>query len=261
MDLNRLWVLGSVVLIAATALLGWVLGISPKLSEAGLADADRVAVETQNSASALKVAALKEKFDSIGDLKGELSALRMAVPNAAEIPAFVTQLDSIAEQHQVTLTDISVNDAQAYVPLVVAPTAIEAPAADASAPTATTAPTATAAPTAAEVAAALAPVPNALITASNFVSVPISLSVSGSYGNVLDFIEGLQKGTRLVMVTTFATTPAEASSSAAPVATNSTTVQAPIGSDQVTTTISALIYVLLNPAAATPATGAPVPAE
>ena len=257
MDLNRLWVLGSVVLIAATAVLGWVLGISPKLSEASIADADRVAVETQNSASALKVAALKVKFENIGDLKGELSALRLAVPNAAEIPAFVTQLDSIAQQHQVTLTDISVKDAQAYVPVVVAPTATAAEGAQtAPTPTATPAPTASAAPTAAEVAAALAPVPNALITASNFVSVPISLSVSGSYGNVLDFIEGLQKGTRLVMVTTFATARAESPPAAAPTAITTTTVDTPATSDQVTTTISALIYVLIDPpAAAAPPAG------
>ncbi|TFB52927.1 hypothetical protein [Cryobacterium sp. Sr3] len=257
MDLNRLWVFGTVVLIAATALLGWVLGISPKLSEASLADADRVVVETQNSASELKVAALKEKFASIGELKGELSALRSAVPDAAEIPAFLTQLDSIAQQHQVTLTDISVNDAQAYAPLVVAPPALAAEAAPtegAASPTPTPIPTT--APTAAEEAAALAPVPNELITASNFVSVPVSLTVSGSYGNVLDFIEGLQKGTRLVMVTTFATSMVESPPVAAPAATDKTAIDTLGGSDQVTTTISALIYVLLDPntaAATTPA--------
>ncbi|MBC7596034.1 MAG: hypothetical protein H7288_19255 [Kineosporiaceae bacterium] len=253
MDLNRLWVLGSVVLIAATAVLGWVLGISPKLSEASIADADRVAVETQNSAAALKVAALKVKFDNIRDLKGELSALRLAVPNAAEIPAFVTQLDSIAEQHQVTLTDISVKDAQAYVPVVVAPTATATEGAQtAPAPTATPAPTASAAPTAAEVAAALAPVPNALITASNFVSVPISLSVSGRYGNVLDFIEGLQKGTRLVMVTTFATARMETPDPAGPASNSTSIIETSAASGQVTTTISALIYVLLDQATAAP---------
>ena len=253
MDLNRLWVLGSVLLIAATAALGWLLGISPKLSEASLADADRVAVETLNSASARKVAALKAAFENIGELNGELSALRLAVPNAAEIPAFVTQLDSIAEQHQVTLADISVSDAQAYVPLIAPPSAIaaEVPPADIEA-TPTPAPTLASAPTAAEVAAALVPVPDALITAENFVSVPVSLTVFGSYGKVLDFIESLQKGTRLVMVTTFATARMETSDPAGPAINSTSIIETSAASEQVTTTISALIYVLLDQATAAP---------
>lgn len=254
MDINRLWVLGSVILIGATAVLGWVLGISPMLSESSVANAERVAVEAQNSTYESQAATLKKKFDGIGDLKSDLAALKLAVPEAADIPAFLAQLDAIAQQHQVTLTAISVSDAQPYVPVVVAPVVTEATPAEGTAPTSTPAPTT--APTATEVAAALAPVPNKLITASNFVSVPISLTVSGSYGNVMDFIEGLQKGERLVMVTTFATSAAEA----APSATQDAANTPPAASDQVTTTISTLIYVLLDPAAAVPIPAAPTTA-
>lgn len=250
MNLNRLWVFGSVILIAATAVLGWLLGISPKLIEASAADANRVVVETQNSASEGQVAALKKQFDNIGQLKNDLASLRSAVPNAAEIPAFVAQLDAIAEQHQVTLAAMVVSDAQLYVPVpVVAPGAAGAAPVGGAAPAPTPAPTPTA-PTAAEVAAAAAPVPGKAITATNFVSVPISVSVTGSYPDILDFIEGLQKGTRLVMVTKFATAAADSPSGATSA---STGTAAPATSDTVTTTISALIYVLLDPAAAAPA--------
>ena len=261
MDLNRLWVFGTVILIGAAAVLGWVLGVAPKLGEAQLADADREIVETQNSAYEAQVSTLKKKFDSIDSLRTDLSSLRMAVPSAAEIPDFVAQLDTIAQQHQVTLTSILVSDAQPYVPVVaVAPVEPGAETAAGSQPAPTPAPTAVAAPTAAEVAAAMAPQPSELITATNFVSVPISLSVTGSYGNVLDFLESLQKGTRLVMVTTFATsegsaaTPASGGSVPA-VAVETDATETPGASEDVVASIAGLIYVLIDPAAA------PTPAE
>ncbi|TFD30319.1 hypothetical protein E3T40_15055 [Cryobacterium sp. TMT1-19] len=261
MDLNRLWVFGTVILIGAAAVLGWVLGVAPKLDEAQLADADREIVETQNSAYEAQVSTLKKKFDSIVSLRTDLSSLRMAVPSAAEIPDFVAQLDTIAQQHQVTLTSILVSDAQPYVPVVaVAPVEPVAEPAEESQPAPTPAPIAVAAPTAAEVAAALAPQPNELITGTNFVSVPISLSVTGSYGNVLDFLESLQKGTRLVMVTTFATSEGSATTPAsggpipaAAVGTEAT--ETAVISTDVVASIAGLIYVLLDPAAS------PTPAE
>ncbi|MBG6213154.1 Tfp pilus assembly protein PilO [Cryobacterium sp. CAN_C3] len=256
MDRNRLWVLGALVLIGATAVLGWVLGISPMLNAAKAATAERAIVETQNVAYEAQVAALKKQFDSIGDLKSDLAALQLAVPSAADIPAFVTQLDAISQQHQVTLTGITVNDAQPYVPAVVAaPVVTAAVPAEGSTPVPTAAPVV---PTAAETAAALAPTPSPLITAANFVSVPISLTVDGNYGNVLDFLEGLQKGTRLVMVTTFSTTGAVVSTAPANADAGSSAAEVtPASSDAVTATISALIYVLLhadtNAVGATPA--------
>ena len=260
MDRNRLWVLGAVLLIGATAVLGWTLGISPKLTQASVADADRAAIETQNSAYEAQVATLKKQFEGIGDLKSNLAALRLAVPSAAEIPAFITQLDAIGQQHQVTLTDIKVNDAQLYVPVAAAastaPSAVAPGTADATPAAGGTPPPAAAAPvvpTVAEAAAALAPKPSALVTAANFVYVPVTLTIDGSYGNVLDFIEGLQKGTRLVLVTTFSTSPAVAPAPVEAEDTSAGTV--PGASDAVTATISAIVYVLLdlNAAVAAPA--------
>ncbi|TFB96793.1 hypothetical protein E3O42_16780 [Cryobacterium adonitolivorans] len=253
MDKNRIWAFGAALAIAATAILGWTLGISPKLNEAKAAEIQRAVVETQNIDYESQLATLQKQFDNIGDLKSDLAALQLAVPNAAEIPAFVTQLDTIGRQRDVTLTGIIVNDAQSYVPVVVAPpAAAAAPAAEVestettgagvSATEAVTVP-----PTPAELAASLAPSPSPLVTAANFVSVPITVNVEGSYGDVLEFIDGLQKGTRLALVTTFST------KAAAPVAiapNPEVTVDdiAPIAPERVAAQISALIYVLIDPA-------------
>jgi Tfp pilus assembly protein PilO len=256
MDKNRLWVLGAVLVIGAVVLMGWVLGISPKLAEIRAADADRVSVEAQNSASELKLTTLKKQFESMGSLKDDLVALRSAVPNGADIPAFVAQLDTISQQNHVTITEISVSDAQPYVPVVVA---APAPAAAAPAGGSTPAPTAAAAapvPAPAAAPTVAAPVPSGGVTAANFVSVPITLTVDGSYANALEFIDGLQKGTRLALVTTFKTAPAAKSSAAGPATgSNNALAVTSAPSGAVTTTISALIYVLLdsNAPVATPA--------
>ena len=70
---------------------------------------------------------------------------------------------------------------------------------------------------------------SSLVTTDNFVAVPITISVAGSFDAVLQFLDGLQDGERVMTVTAF--------NSSAPSA------DAP---DQVTGQIAGLIYVLLN---------------
>ncbi|TFD35501.1 hypothetical protein E3T34_02865 [Cryobacterium sp. TMT1-62] len=227
MDKNRLWVLGAILVMGITVVIGWSLGISPKLNEVSATKAERASVEEQNAGFELQLSVLKEQFESIGDLKEDLAQLRRAVPQGADIPVLVGQLDEIAALNGVTLTAITVSDAQPYAP-VVAPVPVDAAPIEGAASAGTEpAPTVEAAPVAPATPAAAAPVVNDLITAANFVAVPITLAVDGGYDEVLNFIEGVQKGERLVMVTTFTTsTPAE--------------------SGNVTATISAFVYVLLN---------------
>lgn len=251
MDRNRLWVLGAIVLIGVTIVLGWTVGISPNLSVASAANTDRVAVETQNAAAGLQLAQLKKQFATIGELKKDLASIRKAVPDGADIPTLLSQLDTLSRQNGVTLTDFSVSDAEPYAPeaaasagaatppTAAAPAATAAPAegsaaaSDAAAPT----PAATTAPT----VAGAVPVAPAGIDANNFVAVPITVTIEGGYASLMDFIDGLQKGTRLVLVTTIDT--------------------ATVSPDKSTAKIAALVYVLLNPvgalsdpaAAATPA--------
>ena len=227
MNVNRLWVLGAVLLMSVVALMGWSLGISPKLGEARDATAERVAVEAQNTSYELQLATLKQQFESIDDLRVDLADLRESVPQGANIPQFVGQLDSIALQNTVKLTTITVSDAQSYAAALATTAAPEAapPAAGAAA---AAVPAAGAAAATADAAVPVAPV---VTPADNLIAIPISLSVEGGYQNVLDFISGLQQGERLVTVSAFGTT----ASADAP--------------SMVTGTITALVYVLLNGAA------------
>ncbi|TFC35443.1 hypothetical protein [Cryobacterium sp. TMT2-42-4] len=216
-----------------TALLGWMIGISPNLKAASGANADRLIVEQQNADADAKLAALKKQFEGIGTLKNDLASVRMAVPEGAAIPAFLRQLGTLTSQNDVRLTDFSVGDAERYAPAAPATSAvIEAPVAEEEvAPVAEDA--AAAATTPATVAAApTLPAAPPGITGENFVAVPITVSIEGSYSKLLDYLDGLQKGERLALVTSIETTT--------------------VSPDISTAKIAAYIYVLLNPASAAP---------
>lgn len=234
MDRNRWWILGTVLLIGIVGGMGWLLGISPKLDETRAASMEQVAVEAENASYEIQLASLKKQFEGIDNLRADLAALRQAVPSQADIPVFIGQLDSIAQQDQVTLTAISVSDAQPYLPEVADPAVVAPPSTNGSADRSEPTPS----PTGPGETTLSGAAQRDLVTAEKFVAIPISLTVDGSYGNVLDFIEGLQKGDRLVMVTTFDVTAAAAETP-----------------DSVTATIAAFIYVLLDPIAVDAPTG------
>ena len=78
------------------------------------------------------------------------------------------------------------------------------------------------------------PTTDALITSSNFVAIPVTITVDGQWGGALAFIKGLQSGSRLFLVTGFTTKQATDNS----------------GSDAgggVEANISGFIYALIDP--------------
>jgi Tfp pilus assembly protein PilO len=206
--------------------LGWFLGIQPQLSAVAAADDQRAAVAVTNATSESALAKLKSDFRNLSSLKGELATLTESVPSGSEMPAFVNELNSLVVAHGVTFVGMSVSDAQQYK--AVAPPAAATPSSG-STDTPSPTPSATASPAPGVPTAGLPPVTNALITPTNFAAVPVQLSVQGGYTNVLDFVEGLQTGSRLFLVNSLSTT----SSSLAP--------------GVVDGKISGLIYVLIPP--------------
>ena len=230
MDKNRMWIIASVLGIVAVLALGWMLGIQPQLSAAGQANDERATVEQTNMVQNAALTKLQKDFKSIDKLKADLSPLLASVPSGTEAPAFVRQIDAMAGASSVTLLGITMADPVAYAP--VAAPAVPAPAGSAT-PTPAPTPEAVPAAAAAPVTAGMPPVTNALITGANFASLAVSIDVSGSYANVLNFVNSLQSGTRLVMVTGLKT---------------AAITDAP---GQVTATVSGLIYSLVA--------GAPAP--
>ncbi|TFD86478.1 hypothetical protein E3T61_16360 [Cryobacterium lactosi] len=240
MDKNRLWLIGSVLVMVFVLVGGVFLGIQPQLAAAATANEQRVSVEASNAGQAAVLDQLKKDFDDIGTLKAELAPLSASVPSGTMMPAFVKQLDTLAGSTQVTLDGFTVSDATPYAPVEAPAAVVDSEAGSTATPTPAPAPIdAATVPT-----AGVPPVTSAQITAENFASLAVTVTVSGGYANALSFVNGLQTGERLFLVSGLTTTtkaPAVGEAS----------------SGLVTAVISGLVYVLVPAAdaAVAPAAG------
>ncbi|WP_130176078.1 hypothetical protein [Cryobacterium sp. SO1] len=225
MDKNRLWIIGCVMVMVVVLLGGFVLGIQPQLAAAAAANEERASVATSNAGQSAVLDQLKKDFENIDALNAELAPLSASVPSGTGMPAFVNQLDALAGATQVTLDGFTVTDATPYAP-VAAPVAAADPSA---------ASTAEPVPTSSDAAvptAGVPPVTSAQITETNFASLAVTVTVSGGYANALNFVNGLQTGERLFLVTGITTTAVDAA-------------EGETASGAVSSVITGLIYVLV----------------
>ncbi|TFC82243.1 hypothetical protein E3T23_04705 [Cryobacterium cheniae] len=244
MDKNRLWMIGSALMMVLVVALGWVVGLQPQFAAIATANDQRVSVEQTNAGHRAALAKLKEDFKGLDGLNQELATLNKSVPSGTNAPDYVDQLDALANANQVTLKGLTIADAEAYTPVaLVAPVA---PAPEAGAPAPSPAPTATPTPTAAP---GSPPVTNAGITAANFASLSVQITVSGTYSNVLKFVNGLQTGPRLFLVTGLTTTSSTGSSAPVDATATPQPSAAPGNDGLVDGSISGLIYsIVASPA-------------
>lgn len=211
MDKNRMWILGSAIVMVGVLVLGWFIGIQPQLAAKALNDVQRYSVEAENDATEAALAVLKADFDNIEALRTELATLRGSIPAVAGISAFLTEVQAIQDASDTTVTSISVADPVPYTApataVVVPDVPAEAPVEGAEAEPAETT-DAVAPPVPAGPVAPVIPTDPA-ITEGNFVAIPITLAIDGSYANALNFVEKLQHGKRLFMVTQFTSNPGD----------------------------------------------------
>jgi len=240
MNSNRLWVIGSVLAMVVIAVLGWIVGVQPQLSTAATATAQRLTVEQTNARYAAVLAKLKSDHEKLPEFTGQLATLTASVPTDTDSSAFVKELNATAAAKGVVIRSLTFSDAVAYKP----PVAPVAPAASTTSSTATPSPSPSPSPS--STPSAPVPVTNSLITATNFFASPVQVGVRGSLDQVLDFLEGAQKGQRLFLVTTLSSTP-------------TTDQGAPAGS--VDATIGGYIYSVEQASAATAQTGTGSPSS
>jgi Tfp pilus assembly protein PilO len=193
--------------VGAIVILGGLLGVAPKLEEVRVVTAHREVVESQNDEYVLALTALKQQFDGIAELRSYLVTLQTAVPPDAAIPAFVSQLEVIARQNNVTLDALTFGDAVTYQSdeEVTPPTDAAPEPADSDAAAADTSP----------------------FSDGTYLGLPIALSVQGAQSNLLDFVAGLQHGQRTVSISTLVT-------------------EGSAGTDDMDLAITGMIYVLLD---------------
>ncbi|MFM9919056.1 hypothetical protein [Lacisediminihabitans sp. H27-G8] len=194
MNRDRILTLAILGAIALVGILGWIVGVSPILSQVASADEDRASVTSANDLNATKLVALKKQFENISVTQGELDTLRGSIPATADMPVFLRTIKEYGDAQGITLRSVAVSGVSAYVAPVVA-----APAATAGTPAATPTPSPSAsAPAAGTVAPSVTPAN----PSSGLFVIPIQVSVSGSYDQVMAFAGALQSGPRLFLVTT-----------------------------------------------------------
>jgi hypothetical protein len=199
---NRIWIVGAVIVMIAILLMGWFLGASPMLSQAAANDVQRASVESTNAGQEATLASIKEQFENIDALKAELAELQKALPPGSDLSTFIGELHDLEAASGVTITSITAGDAEEFVPAAplvpeVVPEAA-AEGADAAAPEAVV-PEAEVAEVDPAVAAAAADA--AALPVGEFIVIELTLVVSGTQAQVIDFIDAVQNGNRLFLVT------------------------------------------------------------
>lgn len=108
---NRLWILGTVAAIAAIVLVGWLLGVSPKLTEISAATAERDSVESMNTVQAAEIATLRDKQENFDDLETQLDKVRSSIPDRVLAEDFSDAVSAAATTTASKLTGITLAEA------------------------------------------------------------------------------------------------------------------------------------------------------
>jgi Tfp pilus assembly protein PilO len=196
---NRLKMIAAVLTGVVVLALGFVLGVQPQLTAATTASEQKASVDQQNETLRAGLATLKADNEKLPALQAELADLQTAVPSQATLPAFLSEISQLAAASGTTVMGFTTSDAVAYAPAEPA-----AAATDASSSDSTTDGAGSIAAPSAPVATAPELVTDPQITAANFSSIPITVTVKGSYEQARDFLGKLQQGSRLFLVTDFA---------------------------------------------------------
>jgi hypothetical protein len=172
MSVNRLLAAAAGAGALGILLLGWFLGVSPKLAEIAAADAETSTAASQNDALEASNADLRKQLESIGERRAELAELLEAVPADAATDDFVDDVERMAVASDVTLQSVTFGEGVTYG--TTGPGAV--PVADSE----------------------LSTVPEAL---AGLVTVEVNLTVAGDPERAMHFVDELQTGDRLLAVT------------------------------------------------------------
>jgi len=212
MDRNRIKLIIAVVSGVAVLALGFFLGVQPQLSATSAALEQKSGIDQQNEGIRAAVEQLIAENEGLAGLEADRDARFASVPDEPDMPTLIRQLDQMAGEAGTQVTAFTTADPVSYA----APASATAPAAEAapaagSESTEGTAPADAAAAAPAEAAVPTAPttVTDPAVTAANFSTIAVTVDVAGSYDQALDFVDRLQKGPRLFLVTTITSSEPE----------------------------------------------------
>ena len=189
---NRIWAIGAAIVIVGILGLGYLLGVSPLLSQAAAADAQRTSVEQSNQAQLALLAQMKGDYDRLDELTEQVGALRLSIPGEVDSDVIFSYLGGIQVGTGAPVDSILIGEAQTYG----MPTATDG----------TTAPATTEAPAATDAAADPAAPPATVPGVADLYTVPVTITFQAGTpaSQVLAFAGAMQNGPRLFLVTSIA---------------------------------------------------------
>lgn len=184
---NRIWLLGTVAVIAVVVVIGWLLGISPKLAEADAATSQIADVNAQNAVHEATLAQLKEQYESLDELKADLAEMRKEIPSLQPTDEFVNWISASAQAATVFIKKITIGEPNVYGTASLAEGQAPAPVLEGEE----------------------APVASGPAAPEGVYTIPVQIEVTGSAANIIVFSKLMQTGTRLFVVPTFTFTSEE----------------------------------------------------
>ena len=192
---TRKWSALAVVLVAAIFAAGWFLLVSPKRGEASELRQQTGTQEEANARLADKITLLKTQQADLPEQRAKLATLRTQIPDNPALPTLIRDLTAAGRKAGVAIDAMAPAPPVALVAEVTAPVAATQgsteESADESTATTPSAPTATA-------------------DQRNLFQVPLTLTVSGSYFELEQFINKLENLRRSFLVSGFTLAPQEA---------------------------------------------------
>ncbi len=187
---NRIWALGAGILVVAVLALGYLLGVSPLLAQAKLADDQRATVDQNNQAQIAQLALMKADFDRLDELEAQVGALRLSVPGEVDSDVVYSYFSRLQAETGALVESIVTDEAEVY----------GAPIEEGAAP----APAETAAPAeGAETPDATGTAPATVPGVADLYTMPVTITFQADTPDeyVLAFAGAMQTGPRLFLVT------------------------------------------------------------
>jgi Tfp pilus assembly protein PilO len=201
MTSNRLWAIGVIFGIVVIVVLGWVIGISPALTQASEAATQTQSVSSQNSAMRATTAKLQAEFATLPAIDAKLKALQTEFPDSADLDGFLSQLQDLAQSTGVTISTFTASEAAPYGGAAAVPAA--AASKPAASPGASPSPSPSPTPSAGASAPAAAPVgkqPSASLVQRLF-TIPVVIGITGSTQQIMAFTNASQLNDRFFLAT------------------------------------------------------------
>jgi Tfp pilus assembly protein PilO len=194
MDKLKQWVAFTLVGVLAVLAAGWFLLVAPKRTHAKELNAQTASQETVNQGLRTSLAVLKAQAKDEPKQEAKIARVASKIPDNPALPELIRNLDRASAATGVDLKTMAPG----------LPSAAAVPVAKAGTPATPRAPTS---------AGAVAARPAASSAAAGALgSIPVSITISGTYFQILEFVDQLEGLTRAFKVTALSVSPGSTNS-------------------------------------------------